>query len=266
MKNPPNYLVRSVDHALQLAVMLQVEGPFGVGEAARRLGVASSTAHRLLAMLVYRDFAVRREDHLYVAGPVLSLGGSSQSHTALLRSVAMPHLAGLVERVQESANLQILSGDHVRFIGSVECTQALRVGNREGMVFPAHLASGGKVMLADLPPERLDALYSEEKWAGHPEQRPNLTALRRELRNVRARGFAINAGRTESGVTAVGRAVRDADGRAQAAVSVSMPTTRFSRDRLTDLVGALSLTARDIEEEMRAAGTPGSRRPTPGAR
>ncbi|MEV0616716.1 IclR family transcriptional regulator [Nonomuraea sp. NPDC050404] len=257
MKNPPNYLVRSVDHALQLAVLLQVEGPIGVGEAAQRLGVAPSTAHRLLAMLVYRDFAVRREDHQYAAGPVLSLGGSSQSRIALLRSVAMPQLAALVARVRESANLQILSGDHVRFIGSVECTQALRVGNREGMVFPAHLASGGKIMLADLPQERLDALYGADKWAGRLDQRPNLVSLRRELRNVRERGFAINAGRTESGVTAVGRAVRDEDGRAQAAVSVSMPSSRFSRDRLPELVGALSLTARDIEEELR--GSPATR-------
>ncbi|WP_030915638.1 IclR family transcriptional regulator [Streptosporangium amethystogenes] len=259
MKNPPNYSVRSVDHALQLAVMLQVEGPFGVGEAAERLGVAPSTAHRLLAMLVYRDFAIRREDHRYAAGPVLSLGGSSQSRTALLRSVAMPHLAGLVERIRESANLQILGGDHVRFIGSVECTQALRVGNREGMVFPAHLASGGKVMLADLPPERLDALYSEAKWADRLDQRPNLATLRRELRTVRDRGFAINAGRTEKGVTAIGRAVRGEDGRAQAAVSVSMPTSRFSRDRLPDLVSALALTARDIEEEVRGADLPRTR-------
>ncbi|MEW9549060.1 IclR family transcriptional regulator [Nonomuraea sp. NPDC050783] len=251
MKNPPGYPVRSVDHALQLAVMLQVEGPLGVGEAARRLGVAPSTAHRLLAVLVYRDFAVRRADHTYAAGPVLSLGAGSPSHTALLRAVAMPHLAALVERVQESANLQILAGDHVRFLGSVECARALRVGDREGMVFPAHLASGGKVLLADLPPERLDALYGADRWAGRLERRPGLGPLRRELRNVRERGFAINAGRTEPGVTAVGRAVRDAGGRARAAVSVSMPTSRFSRDRLPELVAALSVTARDIEAELR---------------
>jgi DNA-binding IclR family transcriptional regulator len=253
VKNPPNYAIRSVDLALQLAVMLQVEGPLGVGEAAERLGVAPSTAHRLLAMLVYRDFAVQSEDRRYAAGPVLSLGAGSLSHTSRLRATAMPHLSALVERVRESANLVILSGDHVRFIGTVECDQALRVGNREGMVFPAHLASGGKVILADLPPERLDLLYSEDKWADRPDQRPNLVALRRELRTTRERGFAINAGRTEAGVTAVGRAVRGEDGTAQAAVTVSMPTTRFSRDRLPALVGALAVTARDIEEEMRGA-------------
>lgn len=253
MKNPPNYSVRSVDHALQLAVLLQVEGPLGVGQAAARLGVAPSTAHRLLAMLVYRDFAVQREDHLYAAGPVLSLGAGSQSRAALLRTAAMPHLAALVDRVRESANLQILAGDHVRFIGSVECTQALRVGKREGMVFPAHLASGGKVILADLAPDRLAALYGDERWAGRADQRPALATLQRELRTVRRQGFAVNAGKTESGVTAVGRAVRDEQGRAEAAVSVSMPSSRYSRDRLPEIVTALALTARDIEDQVRRA-------------
>lgn len=253
MKNPPNYAVRSVDHALQLAVLLQVEGPLGVGQAAERLGVAPSTAHRLLAMLVYRDFAVRRDDHRYAAGPVLSLGAGSRSRAALLRAAAMPHLATLVARVRESANLQILAGDHVRFIGSVECTQVLRVGDREGMVFPAHLASGGKVLLADLPPDRLATLYGDERWADRAADRPDLTALRRELRTVRRQGFAVNAGKTESGVTAVSRAVRDEQGRAEAAVSVSMPSSRYSRDRLPEIVAALTLTARDIEEQVRRA-------------
>ena len=44
-----------------------------MSEAAERLGVARSTAHRLLSMLLYRDFAVQDEDRRYDAGPVLSL-------------------------------------------------------------------------------------------------------------------------------------------------------------------------------------------------
>lgn len=253
MKNRPNYSIASVDHALLLATMLQVEGSLSVSDAAERLGVARSTAHRLLSMLVYRDFAVQDASRRYAAGPVLSLGAHSQSRTALLRSLAMPHLEALVDRVRESANLMILAGDHVRFIGSVECGQALRVGNREGMVFPAHLASGGKLLLAELPPAQVEAIYAEEKWEGRLDQRPSPTALRRELRAVRERGFAVNAGRTEAGVTAVGRPIRVAGERAEAAISVSMPSVRFSNDKLPQLVAALAMTAKDIERDLVAA-------------
>jgi IclR family transcriptional regulator, acetate operon repressor len=253
MKARPPYAIASVDHALHIAAMLQLEGQITVSEAAERLGIARSTAHRLLTMLVYRDFAVQDDSRRYVAGPVLSLGARSQSRTALLRTIAMPHLQVLVERVDETANLQILAGDHVRFIASVECSQALRVGDREGMVFPAHLVSGGKLMLADLPDAQLEAFYAEEKWADRPGERPDLAALRKELRVVRERGFAINAGRTETGLTAIGRAVRLPGEPAEAAVSVSMPTVRFSESRLPQLVAALALTARDVEQDLARA-------------
>jgi DNA-binding IclR family transcriptional regulator len=65
LKKPPAYAVTSADHALRLAMMLQLEGPMTVSAAAERLGVARSTAHRLLSMLVYRDFAVQDEDRTY---------------------------------------------------------------------------------------------------------------------------------------------------------------------------------------------------------
>lgn len=253
MKNRPTYAIASVDHALQLAMILQVEGPLTVSEAAERLGVARSTAHRLLSMLTYRDFAMQDGDRRYCAGPVLSLAGRSHSRAALLRTVAMPHLAVLSERVAESTNLMVLAGDHVRFLASVEGTQALRVGNREGMVFPAHEASGGVLLLADLMPEQFDAIYSDERWSDRPDERPDPKALRREMRRARERGFALNDGRTETGVTAIGRAVRGPDGLAEAAVSISMPKARFSRSVLPQLVAALAVTTADIERELAAA-------------
>lgn len=252
MKAKPHYPLHSVDHALQLAVMLQVEGPQAVSDVAQRLGVARSTAHRLLSMLVYRDFARQGPDRRYHAGPVISLDVDSRGTTALLRTVALPHLHVLVDRLDESANLLVLAGDHARFIASVECSQVLRVGDREGMVFLAHLAPGGRVMLADLPEDELADLYAEARWEGREDRRPDLEALERELASVRARGFAINKDRTESGVTAIGRAVRVQD-RAGAAVTVSMPTARFRQERLGDIVGALALAARDIERDLRAA-------------
>jgi DNA-binding IclR family transcriptional regulator len=258
VKNRPAYAITSVDHALQLATILQVEGPVTVSEAAERLGVARSTAHRLLSMLSYRDFAVQDGDRRYSAGPVLSLAARTHSRAALLRTVAMPHLAVLAQRVGESTNLMVLAGDHVRFIGSIEGTQALRVGNREGMVFPAHQTSGGMLLLADLPAERFEEIYSDERWADRPGKRPDRKALRREIRLARERGFAINNGRTETGVTAVGRAVHGTDGRAEAAVSISLPTARYSRTVLPQLVAALAVTTADIERELNATAATAS--------
>lgn len=94
LKTPPPYAITSVDHALRAATMLQLEGALTVTEVAERLGVARSTAHRLLAMLVYRDFAVRDEQRVYHAGPVLELATHSRSLVSRLRTAALPICTG----------------------------------------------------------------------------------------------------------------------------------------------------------------------------
>jgi DNA-binding IclR family transcriptional regulator len=252
MKRRPSYAIASVDHALRIATMLQLEGAVTVSQAAERLGVARSTAHRLLTMLVYRDFAVQDESRVYHAGPVLELAAHSQSATARLRAAALPHLQQLVNVLDESANLIIRTGGSARFIASVECEQSLRVGTREGMVFPAHRVTGGLVLLAELADAQLEALYAEDRYADRPTERPDLAWLRTELATVRANGFAVNEGLSERGVVAVGRAVREQTGAAVAGVSVSMPSVRYDRRHLRSILAALEFTTRAIETDLQA--------------
>ncbi|WP_067664821.1 IclR family transcriptional regulator [Nocardia miyunensis] len=246
-KTPPAYVVTSADHALRAAVMLQLEGGLTVSQVAERLDVARSTAHRLLQTLVYRDFAVQDDQRVYHPGPVLELATHSQSRTSRLRATALPHLQRLVDVVGESANLTIRTGDTTRFIASVECRQALRVGSREGMVFPAHRTTAGLVLLSALDPAEVDELYAAQRYAEHPDERPDLPTLRARLTRVRRAGFALNNGLSERGVVAIGVPVRDADGTALAGLSISMPTVRYDRERLPSLVATLHRAAGAIE-------------------
>lgn len=244
MKNRPTYAIVSVDHALHLAHLLQHEGPMQVAQAAERLGVARSTAHRLLAMLVYRDFAEQDVDKRYVAGPVLRSTAPAPQPADRLRAIALPHLQDLVDRTGETMNLMVRVGDRIRFVASVECNQVLRVGDREGKMLPAHLASGGKALLADLPDARIEQLCS------HCDPAPDMPALLREMRLIRRRGFAVNDQETETGVTAVGVVVRSRDGDPMAAVAVAMPTARFSRTRLPEWVTVIAGAVKRIEQEL----------------
>ncbi|MEV5372851.1 IclR family transcriptional regulator [Streptomyces albogriseolus] len=250
LKTPPPYPIASVDHALRAATILQMEGGATVSEIAERLGVARSTAHRLLAMLVYRDFAVQDEDRTYRAGPVLELAAHSQSLVSRLRAAALPHLRRVVDLLDETANLIVRTGDTARFIAGVECGQALRVGSREGMVFPAHRTTAGLLLLADLTDEELDEVYAEERYRERPAERPDLGRLRKELRRLRRNGFAVNQERSERGLVAVGVPVRDRDGTALAGLSVSMPGVRYDPHRLRPLVATLDAAARALERDL----------------
>ncbi len=72
LQEQPAYVIESVDNALRLLQMLRDEGPLRLTDASVRIGVSRSTTHRLLAMLVYRGFAVQQADKAYAPGP----GGS----------------------------------------------------------------------------------------------------------------------------------------------------------------------------------------------
>ena len=241
-KRRPSYAVASVDNALRIATWLQLEGSLTVTEAAARLGVAPSTAHRLLQVLVYRDFAVRAEGRGYRAGPVLELAGSSPSRTARLRAAGLAPLRELVRASGETASLSIRTGDRVRFLASVECDALLRVSSREGMVFPVERTSGGAVMLAALSDEEVVELLE-----GRPATEINTTLSR--LRMVRRAGVAVNLGRSEQGIVAVGRGVL-IDGEPVAAVSVAMPGSRYRAQRLPEYDAWLRAAAEAIETAL----------------
>jgi len=232
VKNKPPYAVESVDNALRILQMLRDSGQVRVSDVAAELGIARSTAHRLLAMLVYRDFAVQSEDRSYRPGPAIAAKPLRGEPTQRLRQVMRPHMEALCDQVAETINLVVRLGTQTRFLHTVESARVLRVGDRQGTILPAWKTSGGKVLLAELPDAQLTALLRGA--SGRPPE--GLTAAERrslvtQLRLVRDQGYAENIEESESGVCAIGVCVRDRLGDPVAALSVSAPSVRYTPDR-----------------------------------
>jgi DNA-binding IclR family transcriptional regulator len=213
----PPYLLRSVDHALRL-VRLMAEGrPLRLAEVAAYLGVAPSTAHRLLGSLRHHGFVVQdRRAGRYAPGPALMEMAMATTASVDIRRVARPVLEQLRDTVAETVSLLVLDGTNVLFIDSVEGPQSVRVGSRLGMVFPAQLTSAGKALLAALPPPDVARLV--------PPDGP----LWQELDRVRQAGYGTNFGEREVGVCAVGACVRDPAGAPLAAVAIAAPAARLA--------------------------------------
>jgi IclR family transcriptional regulator, acetate operon repressor len=242
VKSRPPYAIESVDNALRILQSLRDCGQLRVADAAAELGIARSTAHRLLSMLVYRDFAVKTDDHRYLPGPALSAPPLRPGPTQRLRRALRPHMTALRDRVEETVNLTVRRGAQSRFLDTVECRQLLRVTDRQGMILPAWQTSGGKVLLAELPDAQLTAVLR-----GAPPGPGDMTdagrrALVSELRAVRERGYAENIEESESGVCAIGMCVRDRAGEAVAALSVSAPSVRYTPERAKLFVRELRVT------------------------
>lgn len=246
----PRYPINSVDNALRLLLMFREQRLIRVADASESLGVVRSTAHRLLAMLQYRGFIQQDpETKAYAAGAALLDIGLSAVRQFDIRQYLRPYLERLSEEVGETVHLMILAGANAIFLDSVEASRALRTSSRIGRSYPAHTTSGGKVLLAELSPARLAALYPDETL-------PGLTSgslrtrkqLLRELEVVRKEGYGTNRGESEPDVAALAVLVRNAFGEPRAAIAVSGPLSRLGEAQ----VPGVAAKARQIADEAAA--------------
>lgn len=247
----PAYPIESVDNALRLLLMFREQPAIRVAEASRSIGVARSTAHRLLAMLQFHGFVTRDEDTRgYRAGPALLDVGLAVIRDMDVRGAARPALEALAADVGETVHLAVLEGADILFVDSVESAHIVRVGSRVGARLSAHLTSPGKAMLAALPPERVAALYAKETLPGTTTssivRRRDLFA---ELERVAAAGYATNEGESEADVGAVGMAVV-VGGSVRAAISVSAPLARFDRALVDRVVPRLRAAVAQVVDAL----------------
>lgn len=239
-----DYTVESVDNAMVLLLMLRRDGELQLSSAARELGVAKSTAHRLLGTLLRRGFVIQDMRRRYLVGPALGGFGAAASSSEVMRVTADRHLHALSRMFGETVHLMIRKGGMVKFLDSVEGENPLRIGSRVGAMLPAHLTSGGKAILAELAPQEIARICSEEPGMPHP------AALGPMLAAVRAVGYGTNKSESERGVTAVGVAVRDGGSEPVAAITVSMPSFRSSAPRIREVANGLQTVAMRLEHEL----------------
>jgi DNA-binding IclR family transcriptional regulator len=227
----PAYRLSSVDHALELLLLFRSKPTLRVSEVADSLDVARSTAHRLLGMLVYRQFAVQDPaTRAYRPGPRLVEIGLAAIGALDVRARMRPYLTEIAARTGETVSLLVLDGDMVHFIDSIESERTVRVGSRFDARMPAHATSAGKAMLAALSAHEVLASYPTEKLVTVTERTlATRTQLLATLDQVRAAGFAVNHEESEIGLGAVGMAVFDIDGRPAAAFTVAAPMQRMTQ-------------------------------------
>lgn len=246
------YLVGSVEHALMLLGAFGDHPSLAVREGAELLGVAPSTAHRLLTTMqacgfVVQDPATRR----YSAGPALVAVALASLQRIDVGRVARPHLTALAAETRETASLAVAEGATIRFIDSVEGSEVVRVSSRTGETVAAHLTASGKVLLSGLTPEEVLRLYPSSRLQRRTPRSTGLrSALLTELDEVRRLGYATSFEESAPGLAAVAVGIRDVRGRVIAALTVSVPAERLDAKRIDRIVAASRRRAHRIEEEL----------------
>ncbi|MCC5698425.1 IclR family transcriptional regulator, partial [Klebsiella pneumoniae] len=119
-------------------------------------GLDRAGARRILLTLVDLGY-VRHDGRLFALTPQVLEFGYAYLSSRSLPQIAEPHLRRLTEQLREMTAVAVLDGDEIRYVAEVPSPKLLSVTIPVGTRFPAHATSMGKVLLAWLPPEQLDA-------------------------------------------------------------------------------------------------------------
>lgn len=249
----PNYPITSADNVLRVLLMFSDRDTLRVTEVSETIGVAHSTAHRLLAMLVYRGLVHhdgrRRTYHPGVG--LMALANAVLRHNTL-PELAQPILEELVQTVGETAHLTVLHGSDVMFVAVVEGTQAVRAAARVGTTMPSHRTAAGKALLSRMTDAHLDVILDGLASSG---ERLDRDGFRAKLADVRRQGFAVNRAETEPELWAVAAPVLGGDV-ALASITVGAPTTRANEDWVQRTGVAVVEAANKLSEQLSATARP----------
>ena len=233
--------LRSVGTALDVLECFAVDSALGVSDVARRLGVAKSTAHRVLQTLVSRGFVEQdRETGLYRLGiHIYELGALALARNEL-RHAALPTLRQVATATSLTTNFAVPDGADVVFVERIENPDGVRILGHFGHRLPAHTTSSGKAIAAFNP-----TADQARRTAGFP---PRVTGTVRTpadwdrcLAQVRKQGYAVATDESFDGATSVAVPILERQV-AVASISVFGPTEAIAPhvDRLVPVLRAAS--------------------------
>jgi IclR family pca regulon transcriptional regulator len=201
-------------------------------EVAEAAGLARPTARRLLLTLQERGYVRSRGGTFTLTPKVLELGMAYVGSLGLW-DIARPHLEELVAATGESSSMAQLDGSDIVYVARVSVPKIITLRVEVGTRFPAVQTSQGKVLLAALSPDELDAALAVPSRAGLPPYiGRSRDQLDRELLQVRARGWALADEELAPGVRSVAVPVRDAGGAVRAAMNVTVHAAETSIEHL----------------------------------
>lgn len=247
-------LVSSVNRAITIVKLLadSETGMLGVTELAARVGVRKSSIHRLLQTLQLHDLVGQDlETRKYRLGWGLYHLAAKMPAGVDLVEACRHELDGLAADTRECANVGVLGNQSVVIVARSVPRQAVITNMDVGYQEPVHATALGKVLLSEQREAEVRRIVGQRQMQRFTERTiTSPTDFVRECQDARRYGFALDDGEMNDDVRCIAAPIRNHEGRVVAAISVSGPAHRMTRERIEVLRGPVLEVARRISQKM----------------
>jgi IclR family transcriptional regulator, acetate operon repressor len=200
-------------------------------DLARATGLPQATCNRIVTRLVAERLLAEGPAGLRLGLRLFEFGTQAGQSGLTLLDIAGPYLLDLHGALGWTVQLAVLDGDTVMYLLKIDASHHPRLGTRVAGRFPPHCTGAGKALLAFSPPELVDNILDRSVLpARTPSTITNRPLLLSDLSATRRRGYAIDRGEFQTGLTGVAVPIRPA-ARPVGAVTLTGPTESFDPPR-----------------------------------
>ena len=213
----------------------EMGAPMPLRDITRATGLPKGTAFRILQTLSALGYAaqVAETGHYYLTGRMSWLGRNAREEH--LKMLALPVMTELHEKFNETINLGIQEGTYVFYVAVLEANRPLSWRVPTGTRDNYYSTALGRAIASALEPDEREMLLSRTVFQTRTASTVrDATTLARILEETRASGIAIDLEENDSGVVCLGVPVF-VNSRVAGAISVSIPTNRYSKALARDL-------------------------------
>lgn len=233
--------VPAASRALDILELFLDEPVLTAADVIRKLGIPRTSVHELLGTLADRNYllVLPGQPLRYQLGVRPFQLGSVFAQQLDLAREAQSVAVSVAAECDETVHVAVLEGTDVIYIARVESTHPVRMVSAVGRRLPANCTGVGKMLLSALSQETVDQLYQSQLPTMTSNSIGSLVDLTEELAGIRTRGLAYDEAESTEDVHCVAAPVKDHTHQIVAALSISVPVTRWSperRDELSELV------------------------------
>lgn len=221
-----------------MRALASASGGASVAEVAKQVGLPRPTVHRLLGILVAEGVAhLDEHSHRYEPGIDFVRMGAAVANRFPLSELAAPTMRQLVAETGESCLLGVPLPNpcQMMFLAHEASTHPLGYRVELMSVLPVSWGASGKAILAFLPPKAIEAVLGELGPSPVTGRTVTPGVLRRQLADIRARGYAYSQGEKIPGSRGIAGPVFRADGTVCASLCLTVPEMRFSEGAIGTL-------------------------------
>jgi IclR family transcriptional regulator, pca regulon regulatory protein len=231
----PGYRVEALAKGLRILSLFDEQRPsWRVSDLAVAAGLPMPTVYRVVMTLTSEGYLDHLPNGEYRPGVATLTLGTAALRSLDLVGIATPKLQDLGQRMRETVNLAVLSGDRVLYLIRLRNSDLVTANIQVGSTLPAVHTSIGKLLLAYLDEAELGALITDASFSAHsgPNAKLSLAELREELRVIRDQGWAMQDEELAYGLRSVAGPITGPDGRVVAGVNLAVQARDWSTQRI----------------------------------